>query len=165
MLTEEQKEMYKQHPRVLEIRFALFYQMIEKEFGEIQARKLVEFICKLYNCDFEVMTHLIDARFNIRRFTGAKWKKWRQTIIFIGVLYDISTFKIADYLGTTSSNLYSQKQFYNPSCFITDEWLDELEEGVCLCKMSKYRLELSRFLEVVSCMSNVFKKWSNSGMQ
>ena len=74
MLTEEQKEMYKQHPRVLEIRFALFYQMIEKEFGEIQARKLVEFICKLYSCDFEVMTHIIDARFNIRRFTGLNGK-------------------------------------------------------------------------------------------
>ena len=42
MLTEEQKEMYKQHTRVLEVRFALLYQIFEKEFGEIQARKIVE---------------------------------------------------------------------------------------------------------------------------
>lgn len=165
MLTEEQKEMYKQHPRVLEVRFALLYQIFEKEFGEIQARKILESICTAFSINYEIITHILNTRYDIRRDTSMRWKKWRQTVIFIGYLYDVTVFKLAEYLGVQPQTIYRQKEFYDVSSYLNDEWLGQLDDKVCLCKMSSYRMELQRFMDVADMFTNVAVKWERTGMK
>ena len=163
LLDNQDKEYYKNHPRVMEIRFAMLYDIVERDFGRIQANKFFELICKMYNCNFNILTSLINKRFEIKRYSLTKIKKWRQEVIFVAYLYDETIYKASKYLGTSTSNLYTNKEKYELETCMTPEWLKELDDEVFLCHINDYRLEVQRFFELITTIGIVIDSWTKFG--
>lgn len=158
VLDSEELVKYRKHPRVLEIRFLLFYNMLEKEYGYEQTIKLIQSLCNSFNCNMTFLQGIINKRFDIQK-SRREFTMWRQEIIFTGVCYGESTYKIAnDYFHINPSSLYQQPK-YNINKFCTNEWLEKLDNRVTLCGQVSYRLEVIRFFEIVNMLTTVLEKW------
>lgn len=157
---EYNAEEYKKHPRVLEIRFILLFDIFEREYGYQAALKFYNAICSSFYCDMAKIMGLINKRNDIRRYAKTRRIRWRQEVIFVANLYGESLYKVAkDYLITTPENLYIQRDNYDISRFLSAEWLKFLDEETTLCGIAAYRTEVNRFFEVIDNMSNVLLRW------
>lgn len=164
-MNETDKLVYRQHPRVLEIRFAMYLQVLERDFGKVHARKIVESICRSFNISYDVINQVMNTQYDIRRLSKTNKQRWTQTIIFVGTLYDVSTYKIADFLGVTPSNIYNQSKYYAIENFLNSEWLDKLENETCLCKMSTHRLSVEAFMDAVNMLTTSSIAWKTLGIE
>lgn len=159
-LTEEELEQYKRHPRVIEVRFCTFFHLLEKEYGFQGALKFVQSICDAYRCNFNLLSVIINKRFDIIRNSKTKYRMWRQEIIFMGYVNGETTYRVAkDFLNINPHVLYSQSDLYSIDKFCTNEWLEKLDKQVSLCGNEIYKLEVTRFLEVIDEMTIIIKKW------
>ena len=159
-LSEMELDEYKKHPRVLEVRFMLFFDMLEKDYGYQGAIKFVESICKAFNCNFMFLNSLINRRFDVKRKTKVRWRLWRQEVIFTAGVYGERIYTAAEkYLHIKANTLYAQSDLYSINKFCDAEWLRGLDERVVLCGQPGYRLEVIRFFEVVDDLSKILKKW------
>jgi hypothetical protein len=159
VIDEISLEEYKKHPRILEIRFILLFDMFEKEFGYQRALKMYEAICSSFNGSMNLLMGLINKRFDIKRKAKTKYTKWRQEVIFASYVYGESLYKVAkDYLNVRPQNLYTNDS-YDITKFVTHEWLTTLDDDIALCGMSHYRMEVIRFNEIIDSLSNVVLKW------
>lgn len=155
-------ERYKKHPRVLEIRFILLFDMFEREFGYTQTLKYYETVCDFFHCDFNKIMGLVNKRFDIKRFQKSKLRKWRQEVIFAAKCYDETIYKVAkDYLIMSSQNIYSNDDL-KLEVFLTDEWLRSLDEEATLCGMKPYQIEVERFFEAIDGLTNVLMRWKGN---
>lgn len=153
-------EKYKEHPRVLEIRFINLFDMIEREYGYQTAIKYCESIAATFNCNMTFIQGLINNRYTIKRASKTHFRRWRQEVIFSSACYGDSLYKIAKYyFGVTTSTIYNQKEFYDINTFLNEAWLRELDENVNLCGTKAYRVEVKRFIEVIEDLSNILMKW------
>lgn len=152
-------EAYKTHPRVLEVRFILLYEMFEREFGRISALKWYEIICEYFKCDYTKILAIINKRFEIKRYQKTKLTRWRQQVIFAATCYEESIYKVAkDYLILSPQNIYTN-ELLDMNNFLNDEWLRELDEDATLCGMPSFRIEVERFFEAIDGVINVLKRW------
>lgn len=159
-LTEEELEKYKKHPRVLEVRFCVFFHLLEKEYGFQGAMKFVTAICGAYSCNISLLNALINRRFDIIRNGKTKYRFWRQEIIFMGYVNGETTYRVAkDFLNINPHVLYSQSDIYNINKFCTNEWLEKFDKQTMFCGQDYYKIEVSRFLGVIDEVSEVIKKW------
>lgn len=159
-LSEMELDEYKKHPRVLEIRFILFFGVLEREYGYQGAIKFIESICKAFNCNFMFLNGLINRRFEIKGKSKVKWRLWRQEVIFAAKVYGETVYKVArSYLGLDPHTIYSQSDIYDINKYCTGEWLSDFDTRVTLCGQPSYRLEVIRFFEVVDNLKNILEKW------
>lgn len=159
-LSEMELDEYKKHPRVLEIRFILFFDVLEREYGYQGAIKFIESICKAFNCNFMFLNGLINRRFEIKGKSKVKWRLWRQEVIFAAKVYGETVYKVArSYLGLDPHTIYSQSDIYDMNKYCTGEWLSDFDTRVTLCGQPSYRLEVIRFFEVVDNLKNILEKW------
>ena len=159
-LSEMELDDYKKHPRVLEIRFVLFFDVLEREYGYQGAIKFIESICKAFNCNFMFLNGLINRRFEIKGKSKVKWRLWRQEVIFAAKVYGETVYKVAkSYLGLDPHTIYSQSDIYDINKYCTGEWLSDFDTRVTLCGQPSYRLEVVRFFEVVDNLKNILEKW------
>ena len=159
MIDEIDLEEYKTHPRILEIRFILLFDMFEKEFGFQRALKMYEAICNSFNGSMNLLMGVINKRFDIKRKAKTKYTKWRQEVIFASYVYGETLYKAArEYFHLTPQSVYGNDN-YDVNKFVTHEWLTTLDNDVTLCGMSHYRMEVMRFNEVIDSLSNVLLKW------
>ncbi len=155
-------EFYRTHPRILEIRFILLFDMFEREFGYTTALRYYETICDFFRCDFTKIMGLVNKRFDIKKFQKSKLLRWRQEVIFTAVCYDESIYKVAkDYLILDKSTLY-KNDLYKMEKYVTDEWLRDLDAEATLCGMKPYKIELERFFEAINNLTNVLIKWKGN---
>lgn len=153
-------ERYKNHPRIVEVRFILLFDMFEREYGYQNALKFYEALSNSFYCDMTKLMGLINRRFDIKRIAKSKQKRWRQEVIFTAACFGETQYKVAkDYLIMKASNLYGQAGIYDINTFATDEWLRELDDEIALCGMPAYRNEVNRFFEVVDNLANVLVRW------
>lgn len=152
-------EEYKRHPRVLEVRFVLLFNMVEREYGYNQTLKLFQSICTSFNCNMTFLQGIINKRYDIQR--GKRGRiMWRQEIVFASACYGESLYKVAnDHLRVKPSTIYKQNKLYSLSEFCNDEWLRELDNRVILCGQAAYRTEVIRFFEVIDMLTSVLAKW------
>lgn len=159
-LTDEELEKYKKHPRVLEVRFCVFFHLLEKEYGYAGAMKFVTAICSAYSCNISLLNALINRRFDIIRNGKTRYRFWRQEIIFMGYVNGETTYRVAkDFLNINPHVLYSQSDIYNINKFCTNEWLEKFDKQTMFCGQDYYKIEVSRFLGVIDEVSEVIKKW------
>lgn len=158
VLDSEELVKYRKHPRVLEVRFLLFYNMLEKEFGYDQTIRLIQSICSSFNCNMVFLQGIINKRFDIQK-SRREFTMWRQEVVFTCTCYGESTYKIAqDHFNINPSSLYQQPK-YNINNFCNNEWLEKLDNRVTLCGQASYRLEVIRFFEVVDMLMTILEKW------
>ena len=159
-IDEELLERYKGHPRVLEVRFLVFFEIFIKEYGYDKAMKIFKSFCSMFNCNMSFLQSIINRRFELKRNNRKKFIRWRQEVIFSSLCYGESLYKTAkDYLNVTPEALYMSPELYDPNKFVSDEWLRELDEEVSLCSQEGFRIEVSRFFEELETFISILGKW------
>lgn len=161
MLKDLDLEAYKTHPRILEIRLILLYDMFEREFGMASTQRIFEQFIKMFKCNRAPIMAVIGKRFQVKKGSrNSKKRLWRQEVIFMGLCYGETPYKMAkDFLNLHPQNLYSQKAIYDPNEFVTDEWLDKLDRDVINSYENYSRLEISRLLDGIDSLSTVLVVW------
>lgn len=167
LLTKELLERYKRHPRILEVRFILLFDLFEREYGYTNVMDIFYGLCVGFKRNKEILDMVLAKRFDIKRKSKTNKVKWRQEVAFMGMCYGESNYKIArNYLMINPSNLYRTDlgTTYNPNVFVTDEWLRNLDDEVKLTGGLVYSNEIRGFLEIIDGLTNVLEKWkSDSG--
>lgn len=153
-------ERYKNHPRILELRFSLLFDMFEREFGYQATMKFYEAVSNAFYCDMTKIMGLINRRYDFKGLSKTKRIRWKQEVIFCAHCYGESIYKVAkDYLVIASSNIYSQPEKFDINRFVTNEWLRQLDDEVVLCGMKAYKTEIIRFLENIDNLTGVLLRW------
>lgn len=161
VLNEEELEKYKTHPRVLEIRFILLFDMFEKELGYMQATKSFQAICDAFNCNMTLLQAIISKRFDIKKRSKTNFRRWRQEVIFASYVYGETLYRVAKvYFNIKPETIYAQKNIYDIETFLTNEWLSKFDDDVILCGEYAYRNEVVRFMEIVDSINLILKKWN-----
>lgn len=161
VLNEEELEKYKTHPRVLEIRFILLFDMFEKELGYMQATKSFQAICDAFNCNMTLLQAIISKRFDIKKRSKTNFRRWRQEVIFASYVYGETLYRVAKvYFNIKPETIYAQKNIYDIETFLTNEWLSKFDDDVILCGEYAYRNEVVRFMEIVDSVNLILKKWN-----
>lgn len=162
MITKELLERYKRHPRILEIRLILLFDLFEREFGYNGVMDIFNGICIGFKRNMDLLTTVLNKRFDIKRKSKSSKVKWRQEVMFMGMCYGETPYKVAkSYLLLDPSNFYrtKDKHYLDPNVFVTDEWLRDLDDEVKVAGGSIYRNEIKGFLEVIDSLTGVLDKW------
>lgn len=162
ILTKELLEQYRKHPRILEVRFILLFDLFEREFGYNGVMDIFNGLCIGFKRNKDLLDTILAKRFDIKRKSKTSRTKWRQEVMFMGMCYGETPYKIAKYyLMVDPSNLYKRDRacVYDPKVFVTDEWLRDLDDEVKLAGGHIYRNEIKGFLEVINSLTNVLLKW------
>ena len=105
-VTDELLKTYQKHPRILEVRFILFFDMLEREYGYAGAKKIISAFCMAFNRNEDMLNVILNKRFDIKRKQKTSKIKWTQEVVFMGMCYGETPYKIAkDYLVISPSNL------------------------------------------------------------
>lgn len=139
---------YRFHPRLIELKISLIYSLLVKEYGETRSIHIFKSLCEMANVSFSVMNGIIAKSGLILSdgFVGEVRRK--QEIIFVGELWDETRYKVSTkYFGYSSPNyLYQKKELYNFENFISEEWLDKLDQEVIACGLPAVKQVAQQFL-------------------
>lgn len=159
-ITQDLLDKYKKHPRVLEVRLILLFDLFEREFGYMNVMNIFEGLCYGFRRSKELLDTVLARRFDIKRKSKTSKIKWRQEVMFMGLCYGESPYKVAkNYLLIAPQNLYMNKEMNDPRYFVTDEWLRNLDDEAIIAGNKLYRDEIKGFLEIIDSLTNVLLKW------
>ena len=86
-VTDELLKTYQKHPRILEVRFILFFDMLEREYGYAGAKKIISAFCMAFNRNEDILDVILSKRFDIKRKQKTSKIKWTQEVVFMGMCY------------------------------------------------------------------------------
>lgn len=159
-LDETLFEKYKRHPRVIEVRFILLFNLIEKECGYLHTMKIIQSICTSFNCNMTFLQGIINRRLDIQKNSKKNYVLWRQEVIFSSACYGESIYKVAnDYLNLKPSTIYTQSNLYDINKFCNAAWLEKMDTQITLCAENSFKNEVLRFFEAVDMFADVLIKW------
>lgn len=139
---------YKYHPRILELRIILYYTMLVRQYGTSKAVEFYKAICNITAVDWQKISGLINQVPKIRYLEKVNKKRFRQELVFMGVIYEESRYFIARFiLNVSPATMYRKDAGLSPDEFLTTEWLSELDNSVTICGIPQYGLEARRFIE------------------
>lgn len=139
---------YKVHPRILELRVILYYTMLARQYGANKATEFYKSISHIMAVDWQKINGIINQIPKIRHLERIDKRRFRQELVFMGVLYEESRYFIAKFiLNVSSSSMYRKDAQLNPDDFLNEKWLDELDDSVAICGIPQYALEARRFIE------------------
>ena len=163
-LNKELLTKYRRHPRILEVRFILLFDLFEREFGFTGVMDIFNGLCIGFKRNKDLLDTILARRFDIKRKSRTSRIKWRQEVMFMGMCYGESPYKVAkQYLLIAPQNLYMNREINDPRAFVTDEWLRDLDDEVKVAGGLMYRNEIRGFLEIIDSLSNVLLKWKGKG--
>ena len=111
LLTKELLEQYKKHPRILEVRFILLFDLFEKEFGYNGVMDIFNGLCIGFKRNKQVLDTVIAKRFDIKRKSKTSVVKWRQEVMFMAMCYGETPYKVAKkYLMVSPVNFYRKER-------------------------------------------------------
>ena len=160
-ITKELLDKYKNHPRILEVRFILLFDLFEREFGYNGVMSIFDGLCIGFKRSKELLDTVLARRFDIKRKSKTSKVKWRQEVMFMGMCYGETPYKIAkNYLLISPSNLYRKADgiVYDPRVFVTDEWLRDLDDEAKIATNKLYRDEIKGFLDIIDSLTKVLLK-------
>lgn len=161
-ITDELLDKYKKHPRMVEVKFIMFFDLLEREYGYEGARKIIAAFCTAFNRNMDVLDVVINKRFDIKRKSKTNKTRWIQEVVFLGTCYKEKPYTIAKYyLNTSPSNFYrhSMSKSYDTDQFLTDEWLRNLDDEVQVTGNIIYRNEVKAIVEILESFKRVLDMW------
>lgn len=160
-MNREILEEYKNHPRVLEIRLVLLFNLFENEYGYVNALSKFDALGNAFQCNMNFIHAILNkSSGSFKKMSKSNYIKWRQEVIFTNYLWGLSSAKVCKlYLGIDPHTLYSQTNYYKIDKFCTPQWLDSLDGEVLFCGEPSYKLEVDRFFKALDELSNVIEKW------
>jgi len=139
---------YQRHPRILELRLIMIYKSLTENYDANTASNLFKDLCDVFRLNWTLISGILNRNFEIRRLSKKNKKRYQQEVVFMGVLFNETRYYIAQqYLGIAVSSIYRNSMNLKPERFLSQEWLDELDEHVVICGNPNYRLEAEKFIE------------------
>lgn len=139
---------YKYHPRILELKVILYYTMLARQYGPNKATEFYKNLSYIMAVDWQKINVMISQIPKIRHLERVDKRRFRQELVFMGLIYGESRYFIARFiLNVSSSTMYRKDAQLNPDDFLSEEWLDKLDDSVAICGIPQYALEARRFLD------------------
>ena len=139
-------EQYQNHPRILELRIILMFKTISKAYDYNTAIDLFQALSKVFRCNWQLVNGIINNVYNIRALEKRNKIRFRQEVVFMGLLYNETRYvAVKNYLDLSLPAVYAKYLQYEN--FVTRDWLDELDQHIAICGIPHYRLEAERFIE------------------
>lgn len=139
---------YREHPRVLELRIIMIFNALATHYDNNIAMTLMRNLSDVFYSNWTLISGILNNWAVIRRMEKTNKTRYRQEVIFMGLVFGESRYYIADtYLGLSKSAVYRKSLGLVPDDFITQEWLDELDNSITICGASHYKLEAIRYVE------------------
>lgn len=137
---------YRKHPRIVELRIALIYHRLLKEFGIEATDKLVKHICDVADIDEKVLFRVIAHENTI--LTNVHYeKRFRQEVIFMGYCYGESRREtVRKYLPVKIGTIYNEGEVYDVEKFATKHWLERLDSEFQVLGIKSYLFASIHFL-------------------
>jgi len=134
----------KYHPRILELRFVLIYDVWFSEYSA-RASEVLEYVGLLTRCDLARLRQISNQYFNIRRLAKTDRTRFAREVILMGLVWGESRYAAAKkFLNFKPETAYNER--YNPANWLTTEFIEALDEEVQVCGVAGYANELKRFL-------------------
>jgi len=138
---------YRSHPRILELRLAMLFKMISEEYDNETANKHIHNLCETFRCNWNIVNQIINNVYNIRKLAKEDKVRWRQELVLMGLTINESRYRIANrYLNLSVASSYRKCYNLTPKNYITQDWLNKLDESVVICGLTAYKYEAERFL-------------------
>lgn len=147
---------FRKHPRVIELRVLVLFNVLIDEYGIDKATNFFRSFAELSTIEWNRISGILNSFYTIKRLERADLKRYRQEVLFMGLLWGDARFYAAThYLKISKTTLYSRENELNPSDFIDQAWLDELSNEVTICGQEAYKIEGIRFLEALHHLTEV----------
>lgn len=151
----ENLQEYKYHARLVELRLALLHSLFLREFGVERTANLFKGISDAFMLNWTVISSILNRKDKIYSPTGYNRTRFRQEVVFMGVVYGENREKVGKrYLNLSKKSMYNKDEL-DPDKFMTNEWLDGLDYTVTVCGMEAYKLEAIRLLDAISAIARV----------
>jgi|LGOV01.1.fsa_nt_gb hypothetical protein len=138
---------YKLHPRLLELRVVMIHHIIAKEYDLNVATNLFRILCDMFRIDWQKVNGIISQQRAVRRMYKTDRLRFRQELVLMGACNNEARYYIAErYLNLNKTTIYRKEMKLKMSDFISERWLEELDENVVICGIPIYRFEAERFL-------------------
>lgn len=138
------------HPRVLELRLALFHSLMVAEYGDMMAMQFINTWCDMFSVNKTLINGIINQGPRIRKLRIMNRLRYRQEIIFMGMLFNEGRTEVAQkYLGLSKAYIYRKDFPYDPRVFLNLEWLNTLDDNIVLCSIPAYKVEAERFFDAL----------------
>lgn len=148
-------EPYKLHPRVVELRLVLMFDAIAREYDVNVAMDYFRLLCQAFRVNWTFISGILNKRYDILRGSNRRGPLFKQQVIFMGTVYGDSRYHISErFLNVTSGYMY-RKQF-SPNEFVTEEFLETLDEEVTLCGVKNYKDAALNFIDLVENLQKTF---------
>lgn len=139
---------YRWHPRMLELRIIVVFNILARAYGINEATNYFKTLCHLFRIDWARISAIVNSAFAVRKMEKAQKKRFRQEVIFMGLVWGESKFYIAKYyLKISHVTLYKDESELDPHVYLTQKWLEELPNSVVICGHDTYKMEAMRFVE------------------
>lgn len=150
-------EQYKTHPRILELRLVGMHSRFVSEFGYERTASMWQTFCEIGKMNWTIIASVFGRKDVIAELNYTDKKRFRQEMIFMGMLYGETRAKVSQkYLKISKRILYESEDGYaDPNVFLNDEWLDKLDYSVAVAGAKAYSLEIERFLSFLEAVRNV----------
>lgn len=148
---------YRNHPRILELRFLLTHSNFAMEFGLENTAIIFEAICKAAKINWSILSSVIGRQEMVLGLSRTDRLRYRQEIVFMGDVYKESRLNVAKkYLRISKRLMYEAFDgMLLPQKFLNDEWLEKLDYNVVIAGNVAYSNELERFLNYLSIIGEV----------
>jgi len=151
-------DVFKYHPRIMELRLALIKAQIERQYGEEVAMSFLKLLSDMFQCNWTLLVGVFNKDKKIINHEKTTSRRKKQEVIFMGALYDETRYHIAKhYLDVSVNYLYQSSKEHNPERFTTDDWLRQLDDEVMVCGVRTHGLEAKRFLLAFDGFMSVFR--------
>lgn len=159
----EQFKEYQNHPRILELKVILYYTMLARQYGPNKATEFYKNLCYIMAVDWQKINAMINQIPKIRHLERIDKRRFRQELVFMGLIFNESRYFIARYiLNVSPATMYRKDAKLNPDDFLSEEWLSKLDDSVAICGIPQYALEARRFLDGFSTFMETLGNVSTS---
>lgn len=145
---------FKRHPRILELRFIHTYDTWNKEFGTM-TDDLMTGLAEAFRCDMNKLRAVASQSSAIKGAVKKYERRWLQEIIFLGHLWGETRYSLVKKWVKRSLRSIYGKPEYTVDGFVSQAWLDQLDNEVVACGMKAYATEVERFLDMLENFKKV----------
>lgn len=154
----EDLKIYKNHPRILELRLAAIISLFIKKYGEVKAFEYLKLLSLMFDCEWSSIYAIFTKYYEILNDIAPGLKRRKQEIIFMGNLYNETRYYIADhYLGMSKNYLYQMKEEHNTDIFADRVWLQYLNDESIFLKDDSSIKSVEKFILDIDNFVSIFK--------
>ena len=147
----------KYHPRMLELRVSAIHSNFVADIGLERTNEFFRHFCDVFNVNHTVISSLLGRKHMITKMNITNKVRYRQELLIMGLAWGEGISETSlKYLGVSRAVVYSGhdgqlrlEHFFSP------EWEERLDYNVEVASVDAYRIECTRFLEMLDILRKV----------